>query len=314
MSEPIQKLPRDAFIDEIYDEAIRNDRVYFMSADLGAKALDRFRKDCPGRFINAGICEQNMMDVAAGLAQCGKIVYLYAMAPYVTLRCFEQIKVSLGYMGLPATLIGNGIGYSYTDAGPTHYAVEDITCMRALSGCEIVSCSDNATVIETARRSYRQPSLRYVRLDRKYLPDVYAEGDLRFLRDGVAEVDSGECFCIVTNGYMLHKAREVRANLQSKGHRPAIVDVYRIKPIDLAVLRRVLEPYDKLITLEEHFLSGGIGGAILEAMADAGFSKPTLRLGIPDRCRCENGGRDYILGLDGLDVPTITDKVLRFIR
>lgn len=313
MSEPAQKLPRDSFIDEIYEEATRNDRIYFMSADLGAKALDRFRKDCPGRFIHAGICEQNMVDVAAGLAQCGKIVYLYAMAPYVTLRCFEQIKVSLGHMELPATLIGNGIGFSYTDAGPTHYATEDIACMRSLCGCEVVSCSDNTSAVETARLTYRQPALRYVRLDRKFLPEVYPPSDHRFLRDGIVETDPGKGTCIVTNGYMLHKAREVREILAKQGLQVALVDVYRIKPIDIEVLKRVLGPYQKIVTLEEHILSGGIGGAVVEAMADAGLRQPVLRLGIRDRYFCENGGRDYILGLSGLDIPTITAKVAQFL-
>lgn len=313
MSDVPQKLPRDSFIDEIYAEAIRNDRVYFMSADLGAKALDRFRKDCPGRFIHAGICEQNMVDVAAGLAQCGKLVYLYAMAPYVTLRCYEQIKVALGHMELPATLIGNGIGFSYTDAGPTHYATEDISCMRALCGCEVISCSDDTSVIETARLTYREPALRYVRLDRKFLPQVYAAGDTRFLTDGIVLTDEGEDACIVTNGYMLHKAREARVNLAKQGRRIALVDVYRIKPLDPKVVRRVLEPFSRIVTLEEHYLAGGIGSAVLEAMADAGLSRPVLRLGIQDRYFCENGGRDYILGLSGLDVPTITSNVAKFL-
>lgn len=312
MSDKTNKLPRDVFIDEIFEEATRNKNVYFLSADLGAKALDRFREVCPGQFLHAGICEQNMVGVAAGLAQNGKIVYLYAMAPFVTLRCFEQIKVALAHMGLPATIIGNGVGYSYNDAGPTHYATEDISCMRGLAGIEILTPSDTTSVLETARLSHRQPALRYVRLDRKFLPDVYAPDDSRFLRDGMVEIDQGEDLCIVTCGYMVQAAREIRSRLQPQGLSVGIVDCYRLKPIEPRVLQAALKPYSRIVTLEEHFLSGGMGGAIVEALADAGIHKRVLRIGVQDHYFCENGGRDYIHRLAGIDVETALGRIAKF--
>lgn len=309
---PTVKLPRDVFIDEIFEEATRNKNVYFLSADLGAKALDRFREVCPGQFIHAGICEQNMIGVASGLSQNGKIAYLYAMAPFITLRCYEQIKVALAHMNLPATIIGNGVGYSYNDAGPTHYATEDISCMRGIAGIEIVTPCDTTSVLETARLSHKQPALRYVRLDRKGLPDVYAPTDTRFLSDGLVEIDKGEDLCIVTCGYMVHSAREIRARLQQQGLNVGIVDCYRLKPIDAEVLQSVLKSYSHVVTLEEHFLSGGMGGAIVEALADAGISKRVLRLGIHDHYFCENGGREYIHKLAGIDVETVLGRIAKF--
>src|SRR5271154_4910458 len=160
MSDFPKVLPRAAFIDEVYLAAKSNPDIYFFTADLGAKALDRFRSDLPAQIIHGGISEQNVMDVAAGLAQNGKIVYVYAMAPFVTLRCYEQIKVAIASMFLPVTIIGNGVGYSYNDAGPTHYATEDISCMRALGGLEILTASDTETVLQTARLTYTKPSFR----------------------------------------------------------------------------------------------------------------------------------------------------------
>src|SRR5271157_2241434 len=154
MSEPPKILPRDGFIDEVFAAAKTNRDIYFITADLGAKALDRFRAELPGQIIHGGICEQNMMDLAAGLAQNGKIVYTYAMAPFVSLRCYEQVKVAIASMSLPVTIIGNGVGYSYNDAGPTHYATEDISCMRVLGGIEILTASDTETVLQTARLTY----------------------------------------------------------------------------------------------------------------------------------------------------------------
>ena len=307
-------LPRDAFIDEIFDAAKKNPNIYFMTADLGAKALDRFRVELPGQLIHGGISEQNVMDVAAGLAQNGKIVYTYAMAPFVTLRCFEQIKVAIASMFLPMTIIGNGVGYSYNDAGPTHYATEDISCMRSLGGIEILTASDTETVLQTAKLSYTKPALRYVRLDRAFLPDIYPSGDQRFMRDGLVEIEPGEKACIIASGIATHIAKEVRTILAEQGHKVAIIDAFRIKPIEGAVLKRVLAPYSKIITLEEHFLSGGMGGAIVEAMADAQILKPVKRVGVPDKYFLENGGRGYIQSLAGVDAKSAAKTAAEFLK
>ena len=311
--DPTNKLPRDVFIDEIFEAAQSNKNIYLLSADLGAKALDRFRSLLKDQFFHVGISEQNMMDVAAGLAQNGKLVYTYAMAPFVTMRCYEQIKVALASMNLPIVIIGNGVGYSYNDAGPTHYATEDISCMRGLGGIEILTPADTVSVLETAKLTYRKPGFRYVRLDRAFLPTVYKADDKRFLDNGLVEIDQGKGTCILTCGYMIQKARQVQAHLQKEGHLIGIIDVYRLKPISESILQSLLQGYDQIVTLEEHFLSGGLGGAIVEAMADAQISKPTLRIGIKDHYFCENGGRDYIHKLAGIDVETITEKISRFL-
>ncbi|MBI4026621.1 MAG: 1-deoxy-D-xylulose-5-phosphate synthase [Verrucomicrobia bacterium] len=310
---PAPRLPRDVFLDEIFEAAQRNRDIYLLCADLGAKALDQFRGLLKNQFIHVGISEQNMMDLAAGLVQNGKIVYTYAMAPFVTMRCYEQIKVSLASMNLPTTIIGNGVGFSYDDSGPTHYATEDIACMRSLAGIEIVTPADTWSVFEIARLSHKKPALRYVRLDRAYLPDVYSDGDTRFLKDGIVEIEKGKDLCILACGCMLHSARKARANLKKLGHSIGVVDVFRLKPIDGEILRAVLAPYSKVVTLEEHFLSAGLGGAILEAMADAGIHKKVLRLGIQDHYYCENGGRAHIQRLAGIDLETITGKLRQFL-
>ena len=317
MSDKTEKpkiLPRDAFIDEVFLAAKKNPNIYFITIDLGAKALDRFRVELPNQLIHAGISEQNAMDVAAGLAQNGKIVYVYAMAPFVTLRCYEQIKVAIASMFLPVTIIGNGVGYSYNDAGPTHYATEDVSCMRALGGVEILTASDTETVLQTAHLTFTKPALRYVRLDRAFLPDIYPSGDQRFMRDGLVEIESGENACIIASGIATHMAKEVRTQLAALGHKVAVIDAFRIKPIDGAVLKKVLAPYSKVITLEEHFLSGGMGSAIVEAMADAQILKPVKRIGIADTYFLQNGGRNHIQALAGIDVKSATKTAAEFLK
>ena len=124
---------RDVFIDEIHAAARRDPAICFISADFGAPALDGYRAALPGQFIHAGISEQGTIDLAAGLALAGRKVYVYAMAPFITLRCMEQLKCTLAVMELPVTVIAVGVGLGYADSGPTHYTTEDLACMRALA-------------------------------------------------------------------------------------------------------------------------------------------------------------------------------------
>ena len=306
----MSNLPRDVFIDTIYEFAKKDKDVYFMSADLGAKALDRFREDLPKQFIHAGISEQNMIDVAAGLAQCGKKVYVYAMTPFITFRCYEQIKVVFGSMNLPVTIVGIGAGYSYDDAGPTHYAIEDISCMRVIPNIEILNPSDEASIVAAAKLSYENPKLRYLRIDRKYLPDVYKnENPL----DGLTEIESGEKVLLCTNGYMFQKAVQVKDILNEKGINIGLVDIFQIKPFNKTKLKEIVSKYEKVVILEEHFLDGGLGSSVLEALSDSGVLVPTLRLGVVDKYLFDNGGRDYIHKLSGIDNETVVEKITQFV-
>jgi len=305
----MSNLPRDVFIDTIYEFAKKDKDVYFMSADLGAKALDRFREDLPKQFIHAGISEQNMIDVAAGLAQCGKKVYVYAMTPFITFRCYEQIKVVFGSMNLPVTIVGIGAGYSYDDAGPTHYAIEDISCMRVIPNIEILNPSDENSIVAAAKLSYEEPKFRYLRIDRKFLPNVYKEENIL---EGVCEISSGEKVVLLTNGYMFQKAVEIKEILHDKGINLGLVDIFRIKPLNKEKLKEIVQRYDKVVILEEHFLDGGLGSSVLEVLSDVGVLVPTLRLGIIDKYLFDNGGRDYIHKLSGIDNTTVVEKIIQF--
>ncbi len=310
----VQELPRDTVINEIYNAAKKDKDLYFLCCDLGAMALDNFRKELPQQFIHCGISEQNTIDLAAGLALNKKKVFVYAMASFTTIRCLEQIKVTLAAMNLPVTIIGVGVGYGYDDAGPTHYPIDDITCMRSLGNIEIITPADLNSAAEITRMSCEKPAFRYIRLDRKHLPEVYKSNDNRYIQDGIVEIYKGTEACIVTNGYMLQIANEAKKSLAELGINIGIVDAYRLKPIRNEVITKVLSPYKKIITLEEHFLSGGLGSTILESLADACLLRKVKRIGIQDKYRFENGKRAYIQELDKIDPKSVTQSVHNFIK
>ena len=168
-------LQRDAFINVITKKLETDKTIFFLSADFGAAALDGLREKFPNNFIHCGISEQAMLDVASGLALEGNKVFVYAMAPFISLRSIEQTKCGAGLMNLPICLISVGIGLGYADAGPTHYSTEDFACFRSIVGSSIYTPSDVNTAKMIAEDMLNVPKFSYVRLDREVLKNLSPE-------------------------------------------------------------------------------------------------------------------------------------------
>ena len=278
---------RDSFFGEIINAAMDDKDIVILSADSGAPAFDQFRKDRPDQWLHMGISEANMISVAAGLALSGKQVYCYAIIPFITGRCFDQTKVAIALQSLPVTLVGVGAGYSYDDGGPTHYGVEDIGIMRNLKRIEIWSPWDAETARETAKDCLARSVFRYVRLDRHVLP-------------AVALLPFTHSTMIIGIGAMCQVACEVALQVGADGTGWAQ---------NWPLLRSVPAPTDRVITVEEHFYSGGFGAAMSEWMHDHGDRRPLLRCAIPDQYEWENGGRQHLWKRAGLDTPTLVEKI-----
>ncbi|HAM74030.1 MAG TPA: 1-deoxy-D-xylulose-5-phosphate synthase [Verrucomicrobiales bacterium] len=303
---------RDVLIQEFYARARKDPRLLFISADLGAESLDTFRADLPRQFIHPGICEQNMIDVAAGLASAGKTVFTYAMASFITARCYEQLKVALGAMNKPVTVVSVGVGLGYDDAGPTHYTTEDIACLRALPNIEVWTPCDEESTREITIECCERPAFRYLRLERPGLPNVYQGNFRSAMGAGFCEVAPGGDVLILSSGYMLHRALAVREQLRMEGLEVTVTDLFRIKPLASRDLAAYASRFSHVITLEEQCLAGGFGSAVAEALVDQGVAKPMLRLGLPDRYFFENGGRGHVLEKSGLGVSTLAQRITEF--
>ena len=307
--QPAPQLMRDVVIDAIYAAAQKDRDIFFVCADLGAKALDDFRANLPDQFIHVGICEQNMVDFASGLALSGKKVFLYAMAPFITARCYEQVKCVLASMKLPVTLIAVGVGLGYDHATLTHFTPEDIACMRALNGIEVLSPSDGESAAAIAKLAIEQPAFRYLRLERQAQAQVYQGDFVANLAKGTAHVARGKDVAIISSGYMLHKALAARETLQ-RDHSVAagVIDLFRVKPVDTAALTAALKGYGAILTVEEQLLQGRMGSAVAEALIDGGYGGHAMkikRLGLQDGFEVVNGNRDQLHQLYGIDTPDI---------
>jgi transketolase len=298
---------RDAFFDELYEIALQKKNIIVISADMGAPSLDKFRRDLGAQFVNIGIAEQNMVNVATGLSLEGKKVFVYAIMPFATLRCYEVTKVNLSLMNIPVTIVGVGAGFSYDDSGPTHHATEDIAAMRALPNMTILNASDSFMAAEFAEMSCHMSGPNYVRLDREVLPIIYSR-DSNF-GDGLTSLKAGKDVCIIATGNMVHIALEAARKLEAQAVNTGVIDLYRLKPINAKLLLKSLGESKRIVTLEEHMLSGGMGSAVTEVMADNGRTLPIKRIAIPDRYYYAYGGRKNIQSLCGLDADSVTATI-----
>jgi len=303
---------RDSFWNKVYDLAKKNKDIVVVSADMGAPSLDKFRTDLSAQFINVGIAEQNGILVASGMATEGKRVFVYAIAPFITFRCLEQIRVNNSMMKIPITVVGVGAGFGYEDSGPTHHMTEDIALIRSMPNLVINSISDSVMSAAVAERSCQMTQANYVRLDRLTLPTLYKE-DEDFSK-GVAVLRKGDYY-IAATGSMVHVALEAAEKLNQKGLNVGVIDVYTI-PIHEANFISAIAGTAKLIALEEHFLTGGFTSAVCETLQDNGVVMPVKRIGLSlEQGYCyEYGGRNVIREHYGIDVDSVVEKVSAFLK
>jgi transketolase len=312
MPNPISQ--RDSFWNRIYEIAKDDRRIVIVSSDMGAPALDRIRRDLPGQFVNVGIAEQNGILVSSGLAREGKRPFFYAIAPFAVFRPIELTRVNQSIMKIPITIVGVGAGFSYEDSGPTHHLLEDIAVVRAFPHITIHSTSDSTMAAAVAEQSCNWPVANYVRLDRLVLPDVHAGQTLDF-KAGFASLRPGKQAQLVATGYMVHKALHVADLLKKDGIDLGVIDLFQL-PCDADALVKQIQTAPKLFTLEEHFLPGGLGSAILEMLADRGVALPTRRFGLgdPGSYTYVYGGREVIHDSYGLSPEKIAADIRQALK
>jgi len=302
---------RKAFFNSLYEIVREDKRVILLTSDTGALVLDRLRKDFSNRCINVGIAEQNMIGVAAGLAMSGKIVYVYAIIPFITMRCFEQIRVDLSCQNLPVKLIGIGAGLDYSTLGPTHHGLEDIALMRSLPEMTILNPSDNTLAQASAEMAYQIPGPVYIRLDRTSEQLICSDIRNNFL-DGLSVLKTGKDLCIIATGKMVFTAQKVADEFSKHSIDVGVVDLYRIKPLNTELLLNIINQTGYVATLEEHSIIGGIGSAISEILAEARKTCRLKRLGLPDRMCRQYGSREYLHTLINFDVKGIVDTLRKW--
>lgn len=303
---------RDAFFDEIYNIAAKDKDVIFITADADAFSLQRYKRDLPKQFINVGVAEQNMVALATGLALSGKKVFIYAIIPFIVMRCYEHIKVNICSMKLPVTIIGAGAGFSFEYDGPTHHAMQDIAVMRTLPEITILNPADSFSSAASARFAYQNDGPVYVRLDKGKYPTLYNENDN--FSDGLKIIKEIRDVNIIGTGFMTHQAARIVEELKKESLEVGLIDLYRIKPVNEDLLLKIIDKSRQLISVEENSIIGGLGSIISEILTGNQKNIPLKRIALKNKQYFDYGSRDWFHKNYGLDVcgivKTILDKTI----
>jgi len=247
---------RDAFFNGLYEVIKADKNVMVLTADHGAFGLNRIKEDFPDQYLNMGIAEQNMASVAAGLALSGKIVYIYSIINFVTLRCLEQINIDIASMNLHVNIVGVGAGFTYSTDGPTHHGTQDVAIMSAIPNLSIYNSSDAVNSNAFAKMGYEKEGPKYIRIEKGIVPGLYEKG--RSFEKGIAKVQDGKDTYILSSGVMVHKAIEAAKSLDENSSAVGVFDLYRIKPINQNILIDYLAPVKKLLIIEDNIATGGL--------------------------------------------------------
>ncbi len=304
---------RDVFLKKIHTEMGKNSSIFFMTADLGSPVLDSILEDFPDRVVNVGIAEQNLINVSAGLALEGFTVYAYAIAPFITMRCYEQIKVNLSLLNelktMNVNLIGVGAGFSYVVSGPTHHSIEDISIMRTLPNFEIVSPSDWVSAEAAFELSLDAKGPKYFRFDSQALPAIYND-DFEFPKSGFNVLTEGDDVVMIATGYMTRHALLLVEALKEYNIKLKLIDLFKLKNVDQALLAKELKQFSKIFTLEEGFIKkGGVDSLLLNLVNDFELKAKVIALGLSDEYKFALGTREELFANYALDIDSIVDKI-----
>lgn len=306
---------RNAFAKEITRLAREDDRIILLSGDIGNRLFDEFKVGCPDRFFNCGVAEANMIGVAAGLALSGFRPVCYTIAPFLTYRCLEQIRVDLCYHKLPVILVGTGSGLAYASLGPTHHSCEEVGMMRLLPEMVVLAPADSEEVRATLVAALRRPCPTYIRIGKKGEPPVHSAPLKDFEIGRAIPLRGGRGISLLATGATVSLAMQTAELLMAEGLDPAVWSVPSVKPLDEALLRQAFSENSLVVTIEEHSRLGGFGGAVAEWLSDQPPMKSRLiRVGAGDAFFHQIGSQKDAREHFGLTPAAIFGQVMELLR
>jgi transketolase len=291
---------RGTFVRTLFELAAADERIVLLTGDLGYTVLEPFREGYPGRFYNVGVAEQNMIGMATGLAEAGLLPFCYSIGTFASLRAFEFIRNGPVLHSLPVRVVGLGAGFEYGSAGPTHHSLEDVGVMRTQPGLEVVAPADFEQARAALLATWNLPGPVYYRLgkdDRSVLPGLngrYDQGDIQRVREG-------DDLLIFACGPIALEALAAANELAAEGVQAAVLVVSGFSPPVEEAIANALAGHRVALTVETHYVTGGLGSQLAEVIADRGLGTRLVRLGV----RAPSGGRSgsaaHLQARHGLD-------------
>ncbi len=302
---------RDTFVKTLIKLAKENKSIELITGDLGFGVLKPFWEQCPDQFTNAGIAEQNMTTVAAGMALTGKKVFTYSIGNFSTLRCLEQIRNDCAYHKADVKIVCIGGGFVYGSLGMSHHATEDLAVLRALPDVVVMAPADLTEAEECTKALVKYSGTAYLRLGRGGEKRIHRK--IQNFEIGKAiKINDGKKVAIFSTGAIFEEIKGALEILMKRGIDPAVYTFPTVKPIDSELVRDIAKEFELIVTCEEHNVIGGFGSAVAELMAELRDRKAILvRIGVNDVYSVRVGDQKYLRQQYGIDAKSIAERIIR---
>ncbi|MBU1122927.1 MAG: transketolase family protein [Candidatus Omnitrophota bacterium] len=302
---------RDVYGKTLVELGKKHNNIVVFDADLsGSTRTSFFRKEFPERFFNFGVAEQNMVASAAGLASCGKIVFVSTFAMFATARALDQVRNSVCLNKANVKIVATHGGITVGEDGASHQALEDINLFRAIPNMQIIVPADGPEAREAVITAYNTPGPFYIRLGRSKIPSLENRGEF-VLGKGVC-LENGKDIAIVACGIMVQQALEATAALKKEGVNATVVNMASLKPIDSELIIAVAKKCNKLIVCEEHQVTGGLYSAVCEVLAQS-YPVRIDRIGVENQFG-QSGSPKELMEFYGLTANFIVEKAKKLLR
>lgn len=309
---------RDTFVKTLIEEAKKDKNIELITGDLGFGVLKPYFEQLPNQFTNAGIAEQNMTGVAAGMALCGKTVFTYSIGNFPTLRCIEQIRNDCAYPHANVKIVCVGGGFVYGSLGMSHQATEDIAILRALPEVTVVCPGDLVEAAEATKAIAHTPGTVYLRLGRggeKRVHDKIENFQIgKAIKIREAKADFNKKVALFSTGAILDEVTEAAGILEKEGIGVEEYSFHTVKPIDKDVILDCANRYDCIVTVEEHNVIGGFASAVSEVITDSDENVRLIKIGLNDEYCSKVGNQKYLRAQYGMTAQDIVKKVKETVR
>lgn len=305
---------RAAFIRSLIDSARVDNRLFLLVGDVGYSLVEPFVKEFPDRFFNIGVAEQNMIGIATGLALSQKVVFVYSLANFPTIRCLEQIRNDVCYHNANVKIVAAGGGLVYGALGTTHHVTEDLAIMRTLPGMTVIAPCDPLEAASATKAVIKLTGPCYLRLARTGDHVVYQTAP-DFQIGKAVIIRNGNDATLIATGGILYNVMQVAAQLEQQGIQARVISLHTLKPLDTKAILKAARETKLIVTIEEHSIIGGLGSAIAEVLAESNISPVRFkRIGIRDSFCTQVGNQEYLQRAYSLSVESIKHEVLKLIK
>jgi transketolase len=298
---------RTSFVNVLIEQTKLDDKIFLLTPDMGFSVFESFAVQYPDCFLNTGIAEQNTIGVATGLALSGFKPYVYSIAPFILMRCYEQVRIDVAYMQTNIKIVGAGGGVAYGPAGATHHAIEDLAIARALPGMIVCAPADPIEARQIFEQSVTIESPMYIRLAKNNEPLIHNPTDKIVIGKAFVLAEGGDIE-ILTTGTITNRVMEWLPEFKNQGISTGVTVFPTIKPLDTDYLDTLIGFGKKILIMEEHNTIGGFGEAVCSYMAKQHAANKIRHLAIPDVYSHYVGSQMFILDKFGLyDIPNIKE-------